>query len=124
MAFSKATDFDKDEIHAAHICLALSHPARVRLLKRIISNNGAPIDYHTMTKGFPIHYSTIAQHLQYLRKKGLIQYVIHRGEYCYKIKDGVNLSTLCTLNIALLNDRAEKKSIIKEVNKMAAISAN
>lgn len=71
MAFSKAEKFDEQEIILARYAKALSHPARVAIL-RLLSKQ----DYcycGDIVEDLPIAQSTVSQHLKELKNAGLIE---------------------------------------------------
>ena len=72
MAFSKAHVFPKNEYHFALQCKLLSHPARIRILRRILENQKDGISFDKLVKGIPLSRNTISQHLQILRRKKII----------------------------------------------------
>lgn len=71
MAFSKAKKFGEEEIIMARYAKALSHPARVSILK-LLSRQ----DYcycGDIVEDLPIAQSTVSQHLKELKNAGLIE---------------------------------------------------
>ncbi|MDH6357727.1 MULTISPECIES: helix-turn-helix transcriptional regulator [Bacteroidales] len=71
MAFSKAEQFDEKDVAIARYAKALSHPARVAIL-RLLSKQ----DYcycGDIVEDLPIAQSTVSQHLKELKNAGLIE---------------------------------------------------
>lgn len=82
MAFSKAEQFEEKEILLARYAKALSHPARVAILRFLASQ---PCCYcGDIVEKLPIAQSTVSQHLKELKNAGLIQGEINppKVKYC------------------------------------------
>lgn len=103
MAFSKADLFKDEEIDLANLAKAISHPARLKILKILMSKNtcmcGEIVDI------LPLAQSTVSQHLKELKQAGLIMGEIEGPKICYclnrdkieNIKKSFNdlFSTIC-----------------------------
>ncbi len=83
MAFSKAEQFDVNDIKISELAKALSHPARIAIL-RTIAENKMCICGDIVDK-LPLAQSTISQHLRELRKAELITGEIDGPRSCYSI---------------------------------------
>ncbi len=70
MAYSKAPKFDALTYGQSFWSKALSHPARIIILKHLLENGTTP--YHVLAKKVPLAPSTVSQHLRNLRQAGLI----------------------------------------------------
>ena len=70
MAYSKAPQFDALTYEQSFWSKALSHPARIIILKHLLENGLTP--YHVLAKKIPLAPSTVSQHLRSLRQAGLI----------------------------------------------------
>lgn len=82
MAFSKADHFGEKEVLLARYAKALSHPARVSILRFLASQ---PCCYcGDVVEKLPIAQSTVSQHLKELKNAGLIQGEINppKVKYC------------------------------------------
>ncbi len=111
MAFSRMKEFSYKEQHLAVICQALCHPARIRLIGRIINSDGQAIDFENLTKDIPLGDSTISQHLKYLRTKKLIMFGIKNGQSYYMLNDNMpNLVKSVTKVMSIM-----KKTSVLEV---------
>ncbi len=81
MAYSKADKFSEDEIELAKLAKALSHPARIAILKFLATKNvcicGDIVDE------LPLSQSTTSQHLKELKTAGLIKGDIDGPRVCY-----------------------------------------
>jgi ArsR family transcriptional regulator len=90
----KPEGFTIDEIELADISKALSHPARIKILKILEAKNvcicGDIVDL------LPLAQATVSQHLKELKRVGLIQGEIEGPKTCYCV------------NVAAL-DKASKK---------------
>jgi DNA-binding transcriptional ArsR family regulator len=81
-------DFDKT---LAGLCKAISHPARVRLLK-ILIDKGSCISGN-LSDELPLAASTVSEHLRILKEAGLIKGEIDGQRRCYCV-DGKVLKML------------------------------
>lgn len=81
--------FDHDILEIAKITKALSHPARVYILKKLAKMDSCCYSGDLVDE-MPIARSTLSQHLKELKYSGLIQgeinppyikYCIHRGNW-------------------------------------------
>jgi DNA-binding transcriptional ArsR family regulator len=71
MAINKKNDFQSQEVKLADIAKALSHPARIAILK-LLSGIGA-CTCGKIVDHLPLSQSTVSQHLKELREAGLIK---------------------------------------------------
>jgi ArsR family transcriptional regulator, arsenate/arsenite/antimonite-responsive transcriptional repressor len=87
-----ATDHPDDELAA--LASALAHPARVRILRFLLTQEecfaGAIVEH------LPLAQSTVSQHLKVLREAGLIQGDVDGVRICY-CADGERLARLGAL---------------------------
>ncbi|MFC1848616.1 ArsR/SmtB family transcription factor [candidate division CSSED10-310 bacterium] len=93
MALKKKVDsFDQQDTNFAELAKALSHPARIVILRMLADRNrcicGDFVDI------LPLAQSTVSQHLQELKKAGLIVGEIEGPKSCYSI----NMRKLGELN--------------------------
>ena len=82
MTFSKIDKFDDESQEIARICKALSHPARVAILKFLAKSKTCISG--DITNEIPLSRTTVSQHLQELKKSGLIHGEIEgtKVNYC------------------------------------------
>ena len=109
MAFHKKEAFGKKEQELAEFAKALSHPARIAILKVLAQKNecicGEIVDV------LPLAQSTVSQHLKELKNAGLIQGTLDGPRSCYCIdwkafeKFSNDLSSLFT-NLKVKNEKA------------------
>ncbi|MCL6098994.1 MAG: metalloregulator ArsR/SmtB family transcription factor [Bacteroidetes bacterium] len=75
--------FDKDEIEIAEVAKALSHPARLKILRILSQMNvcmcGEIVDL------LPLAQATVSQHLKELKRVNLVQGEIEGPKTCYCI---------------------------------------
>lgn len=71
MTFSKKYIFDAEYQEIASLCKALSHPARVAIIAHL--SKCCNCISGDITKEIPLSRTTVSQHLQELKKVGLIQ---------------------------------------------------
>ena len=81
MAISKANVFTKTENQVSDWAKALSHPARIKILKILAQKNvcmcGDIVDL------MPLAQATVSQHLKELRRVGFIKGEIEGPRICY-----------------------------------------
>ena len=109
MAFHKNEAFGKKEQELAEFAKALSHPARIAILKVLAQRNecicGDIVDV------LPLAQSTVSQHLKELKNAGLIEGSVDgpRSCYCINWKAFEKFSNeICFLfsNLKTKNDKA------------------
>jgi DNA-binding transcriptional ArsR family regulator len=83
MALSKASEFEVKEIELADVAKALSHPARIKILK-ILSQTDACMCGEIVDL-LPLSQATVSQHLKELKRVGLIKGDIDGPKVCYCI---------------------------------------
>ncbi len=74
---------DADEELAA-LGKALGHPARVKILRRLLRENGC--DCGDLVEELPLAQSTVSQHLKVLKDAGLIRGEVDGPRVCYCIE--------------------------------------
>jgi ArsR family transcriptional regulator len=95
MAISKKNEFTQEDIWLADIAKALSHPARIRILK--ILNEMSSCLVGNLVDQLPLAQATVSQHLKELKRVGLIDGEIDGPKVCYC----VNNNTLSKAKTAL-----------------------
>ena len=83
MAVARTEEFNKIDIELAEIAKALSHPARIRILK--ILNDLDSCMVGSIVDLLPLSQSTVSQHLKELKRVGLIRGEIEGPKICYCI---------------------------------------
>src|SRR6476469_8085093 len=83
MAFHKKEEFGKKEQELAEFAKALSHPARIAILKVLAQKNECICG--EIVEVLPLAQSTVSQHLKELKNAGLIQGTISGPKSCYCI---------------------------------------
>ena len=83
MAFSKSVEFSKKEQELAAMAKALSHPARIQILKILAKRNECVCGQ--IVEVLPLAQSTVSQHLKELLNAGLIQGTVDGPRSCYCI---------------------------------------
>jgi ArsR family transcriptional regulator, arsenate/arsenite/antimonite-responsive transcriptional repressor len=81
MAFSKKEEFTNEDIWLADIAKALSHPARIRILKILTQLNSCMVG--SIVDQLPLAQATVSQHLKELKRVGLIEGEIDGPRICY-----------------------------------------
>jgi len=83
MAF-KSTKYKEEEIELARYAKALSHPARISIIKLLASMNTCFCG--EIVEELPIAQATVSQHLKELKDSGLIQGSIEPPKIRYCIE--------------------------------------
>jgi DNA-binding transcriptional ArsR family regulator len=83
MAFNKKEEFGKKEQELASIAKALSHPARIAILKVLAQR--AECICGDIVEVLPLAQSTVSQHLKELKNAGLVQGTVDGPRSCYCI---------------------------------------
>ena len=85
MGATKAEEFSVKDNRLAKYANALSHPARIAILKFLISNQECICG--DIVNKLPLSQSTVSQHLKELKTAGLIKGEIEGKKVCYCIDD-------------------------------------
>jgi ArsR family transcriptional regulator, arsenate/arsenite/antimonite-responsive transcriptional repressor len=83
MAFHKKEEFGKREQELAEFAKALSHPARIAILKVLAQKNECICG--DIVEVLPLAQSTVSQHLKELKNAGLISGSVDGPRSCYCI---------------------------------------
>jgi ArsR family transcriptional regulator len=83
MAYSKSQEFDTDLAQLADFADALSHPARLQILKFLATENRCVCG--DIVQVVPLAQSTVSQHLKALKEVGLVRGEIEGPCSCYCI---------------------------------------
>ena len=81
MAYSKTEQFDTDLATLAEFADALSHPARLQIIKFLASENKCICG--DIVQVVPLAQSTVSQHLKALKEAGLVNGNIEGPCTCY-----------------------------------------
>lgn len=106
---TKTDQFHEDTIWLAGVAKALSHPARVKILKILAERNtcicGEIVDL------LPFSQSTVSQHLKELKRVGLIQGEIEGPRTCYCLDPEVARKARSVFEalFAAIHDTSEKR---------------
>jgi len=83
MAVNKKEEFSISENKIASFAKALSHPARISILKTLAGKNTCICG--EIVEVLPLSQSTVSQHLKELKNAGLIEGEIEGPSSCYHI---------------------------------------
>jgi ArsR family transcriptional regulator len=83
MGISKIEEFTVRDNRIASYAKALSHPARVAILRLLLQRNSCICG--DIVSELPLSQSTVSQHLKELKSAGLIQGDIEGSRICYCI---------------------------------------
>jgi DNA-binding transcriptional ArsR family regulator len=87
VALARKEDFPDKDLTLANWCKALSHPARIAILRNLAKRGECICG--ELVLDLPLAQSTVSQHLKALKKAGLIQGEIDgpRSRYCVNRKN-------------------------------------
>lgn len=102
MAKSKAEEFKFKDVQLAKYAKALSHPARIAIL-RILANSKQCVCGDIVLE-LPLSQSTVSQHLKELKEAGFIKGEIDGPRICYCIDFDVWEDVKFRLSAFLEND--------------------
>ena len=85
MAIAKTEEFTQEDIWLADVAKALSHPARIRILKILTRMDACMVG--DIVDLLPLAQATVSQHLKELKRVGLIQGEIDGPKICYCVNN-------------------------------------
>jgi DNA-binding transcriptional ArsR family regulator len=85
MGAAKSAEFSVKDNSIANYAKALSHPARIAILKLLIKRQACICG--DIVEELPLSQSTISQHLKELKAAGLIKGEIEGAKVCYCIDE-------------------------------------
>lgn len=85
MGITKAEEFTVKDNRAARYAKALSHPARVAIIRFLSAKNACICG--DIVEELPLSQSTVSQHLKELKNAGLIKGDIEGTSVCYCIDE-------------------------------------
>jgi len=85
MAIAKTDEFTQEDIWLADVAKALSHPARIRILKILTRMDACMVG--SIVDQLPLAQATVSQHLKELKRVGLIQGEIDGPKICYCVNN-------------------------------------
>lgn len=89
MVKSKTQQIELEYNHLADYAKALSHPARIKILKVLTERNSCICG--EIVEALPLSQSTVSQHLKELKRVGLIKGDIEGPRTCYCVnQDGLS----------------------------------
>lgn len=83
MAVSKIHEFQEEDVLIATVAKALSHPARIEILRILAEKNTCMCG--EIVEQLPLAQSTVSQHLKELKDAGLVKGEIDGPKVCYCI---------------------------------------
>ena len=83
----KKENFSTQDVNLAQYTKALSHPARIAILKLLIQKQTCICG--DIVEELPLAQSTVSQHLKVLKEAGLIKGEIEGSTVCYCIDENV-----------------------------------
>jgi DNA-binding transcriptional ArsR family regulator len=83
MTTNKAEEFSVRDNRLAKLCKALSHPARIAILRILAQRNSCYCG--DIVEELPLSQSTVSQHLKELKEAGIITGEVEGVKVCYCI---------------------------------------
>jgi DNA-binding transcriptional ArsR family regulator len=71
----------EDEAFVAGVCKGLAHPARIRILRQLLTAHACTCG--ELVGELPLAQSTVSQHLKVLRDAGLVRGEVEGPRTCY-----------------------------------------
>ena len=99
MGASKIINYSEEELLIAKFAKALSHPARVAIIKLLLEKQSCICG--DIVEDLPIAQSTVSQHLKELKESGLIKGNIDGASICYCVDTEVLQKASNVLNTLL-----------------------
>jgi ArsR family transcriptional regulator, arsenate/arsenite/antimonite-responsive transcriptional repressor len=96
MTYHKHTNFDSDLQDIATLAKILSHPARLAILKHLSQCNECISG--DISEEIPLSRTTVSQHLQELKKSGLIQGSVSGTKVNYCLNPDTVIQHITLLN--------------------------
>jgi ArsR family transcriptional regulator, arsenate/arsenite/antimonite-responsive transcriptional repressor len=96
MAVSKKEEFTQEDIWLADVAKALSHPARIKILKILNSMESCMVG--SLVDQLPLAQATVSQHLKELKRVGLISGEIDGPKVCYCINNKMLIKAKVSLD--------------------------
>ncbi|WP_020569130.1 ArsR/SmtB family transcription factor [Neolewinella persica] len=110
MARSKSLLFGFEEQLIANFSHALSHPARVVILRKLISRKVC--SYLELIAEVPLAESTIEQHFRLLERTGLMVKAMNGKETGYSLDREVYLLSLAAMREQFRTDRVKHRRVL------------
>ncbi|HUZ59697.1 MAG TPA: metalloregulator ArsR/SmtB family transcription factor [Hanamia sp.] len=107
MGANKSEEFSVKDNNIAKYARALSHPARVAILRLLIQKNACICG--DIVDELPLSQSTVSQHLKELKAAGLIQGDIDGAKVCYCIDEKEWKAAKEKLNLLFDSSEMKKK---------------
>lgn len=85
MASSKKEEFTQEDNWLANVAKALSHPARIRILKILTEMDSCMVG--SLVDQLPLAQATVSQHLKELKRVGLIDGEVDGPKICYCVNN-------------------------------------
>lgn len=114
MAFSKADRFDPKDHHYALLCKAISHPARINIIRRILDAEyeNKFLNAGDLSVNLPLSRTTISHHLQQLRVKKILRARYIGANVIYEVNKDLP-DTFIHILYMIWNARAEPNGDIQ-----------
>jgi DNA-binding transcriptional ArsR family regulator len=85
MTVSKKDEFTQEDVWLADVAKALSHPARIKILKLLTQMDYCMVG--NIVDQLPLAQATVSQHLKELKRVGLINGEIDGPKICYCVNN-------------------------------------
>ena len=85
MSFAKYSKFKEADVYPCLIFKAMSHPARLLIIRLLLNPTGEAVEHKEFKKHIPINPSTLSDHISYLRHRGVIISYWENNNYFHKL---------------------------------------
>lgn len=102
MAFSKADRFEPRDFHFSLVCEALSHPARISIVRKLYQEDRCSVGQ--LNQGMPISPASVSQHLKVLREMHILSCEEHYPTVFYWINTELPATQRTVIDLVLKID--------------------
>lgn len=117
MAFSKAILFKDAECYFSLLCKALAHPARIKLVQRLI--HGEKLTVGQLASGLPLSSKTVSQHLKLLREFRILKAEDRYPNVFYSINKEMENTMIHMFHMVNMVDKSKEFLYKEEFDHMA-----
>ncbi len=118
MASSKEDLFESKDRHLALLCKALSHPARINIIRNLISNERTYFQFHEITRGLPLVKSTLSQHIKYLIDMNVVRSKKSENKIYYYLNSNLQSSYIEIIFLVWSTNHEKSSELQKEIEKL------
>ncbi len=114
MSFSKARFFTQTDFHFSMLCHALSHPARIAILRKLIEEQCCSTS--GFTKEMPLCRASVSQHLMILREMHILQCAQQYPTVLYSLNPNLPATYRAIIDMILKVDQYFPRTAVDEIS--------